>query len=310
MIHTILGAGGFAGNALAHELIKHNITVRLVSRGTHEIRGTESIKGDLLSARETAEAVRGSDIVYLCVGLPYDSRVWQEMWPRVMQNTIDACKQAQAKLIFLDVVYMYGKVTGKMTEETPYKPCSKKGEIRANVATMLENEMRKGTLQALIARSADVYGPFAGSTSIPHVLVFDKLLLGKRAQWLVDAHKSHSYTYTSDCAKGMWMLSSQADAFNQVWHLPTSNPAPDGEAFIALAAKELGVSPEYSILKKPMVRFAGIFARKFRESYEMLYQSEFEYSFDSTKFEKRFGYSPKPYAEGIRETIQFLKTNY
>jgi len=37
MIHTILGAGGFAGNALAHELIKQNITVRLVSRSIHEI---------------------------------------------------------------------------------------------------------------------------------------------------------------------------------------------------------------------------------------------------------------------------------
>jgi len=38
MIHTILGAGGFAGNALAHELIKQNVTVRLVSRNAHEIQ--------------------------------------------------------------------------------------------------------------------------------------------------------------------------------------------------------------------------------------------------------------------------------
>ena len=44
-------------------------------------------------------------------------------------------------------------------------------------------------------------------------------------------------------AKGMWMLSTQADAFNQVWHLPTSNPAPDGKTFIEIAAKKLGVSP-------------------------------------------------------------------
>jgi len=84
MIHTILGAGGFAGNGLAHELIKQNVTVRLVSRSAHEIQGTESVKGDLLSVSETTEAVRGSDVVYLCAGLPYDSRVWQEMWPRVM----------------------------------------------------------------------------------------------------------------------------------------------------------------------------------------------------------------------------------
>jgi hypothetical protein len=41
----------------------------------------------------------------------------------------------------------------------------------------------------------------------------------------------------------MWMLSTQADAFNQVWHLPTSNPAPDGKTFIEIAAKKLGVSP-------------------------------------------------------------------
>ena len=309
MIHTILGAGGFAGNALANELIKQNISVRLVSRSLHEIYGTTTVKANLLSQQETIEAVYGSAVVYLCVGFPYDSRVWKEMWPLVMQNTIEACKRAQAKLIFLDVVYMYGKVAGKMTEETPYNPCSKKGEIRANVAMMLENEMRKGTLQALIARSADVYGPYAGSTSLPHVLVFDRLLQGKRAQWLVDAHIPHSYTYTSDCAKGMWMLSNQADAYNQVWHLPTSRPALDGKTFIALASKELGVSPDYSILKKPMVRLAGLFARKFQETYEMLYQSEFEYYFDSTKFEKHFGYSPKSYVEGISNTIQFLKNN-
>jgi hypothetical protein len=49
----------------------------------------------------------------------------------------------------------------ELINQTPYKPCSKKGEIRANVAKMLDNEMRQGTLQAIIARSADVYGPYA-----------------------------------------------------------------------------------------------------------------------------------------------------
>ena len=153
---------------------------------------------------------------------------------------------------------------------------------------MLENEMRRGSLQALIARSADVYGPYAGSTSIPHVLVFDNLLQGKRAQWLVDAHKPHSYTYTTDCAQGMWMLANRAEAFNQVWHLPTNNPGLDGDTFIGLAAKECGVPPKYTVLNKPMVRIGGIFDRKYLEAYEMLYQSEVEYTFDSTKFDKNF----------------------
>jgi hypothetical protein len=94
-------------------------------------------------------------VVNLLVGLKYDVKVWRELWPRVIYNSIEACKRAKAKLIFFDNVYMYGKVTGRMTEETPFNPCSKKGEIRAQIATTLLNEFKTGNLQGLIVRSAD-----------------------------------------------------------------------------------------------------------------------------------------------------------
>ena len=48
-------------------------------------------------------------MVFLLVGLKYDHKVWAELWPRIMANTIEACKPANAKLIFFDNVYMYGK---------------------------------------------------------------------------------------------------------------------------------------------------------------------------------------------------------
>jgi hypothetical protein len=34
------------------------------------------------------------------------------------------------------------------------------------------------------------------------------------------------------------------------WHLPTFNPAIDGETFIELVAKEVGVILDYTVLKK------------------------------------------------------------
>jgi hypothetical protein len=71
--------------------------------------------------------------VHLVVGLKYEVGVWREMWPRIIANTIEACKRAQAKLLFFDNVYMYGRASGPMTEETRYAPCSKKGEIRARL---------------------------------------------------------------------------------------------------------------------------------------------------------------------------------
>jgi hypothetical protein len=54
------------------------------------------------------------------------------------------------------------------------------------------------------------------------------------------------------------------------------------------------------VLSKPLLRVAGWFDPRVRESYEMLYQSESPYVFDSTKFAGEFGFAGTPYAEGIR----------
>ena len=241
MRHTILGAGGSVGNSLTYELLRSNEAVRLVSRSNFSIQGTESYKADIISYQETLNSIKESDIVYLCIGLPYDSKIWAEMWPKIMQNSIDACKSVNAKLIFFDNVYMYGKVDGKMIETTPYNPSSRKGEIRATIATILENEIKNNNINAIIARAADLYGPYATKTSLPYILAIDKLIKGKKAQWMIDVNKLHSYTYTIDSAKGIVLLSKRDDCYNQIWHLPTYNPAIDGKTFIELVAKELGV---------------------------------------------------------------------
>ena len=112
---------------------------------------------------QTIHAVAGSSVVYLLVGVKYDHEVWRKVWPRVMSNTIEACKRVGVKLVFFDNVYMYGRVTGPMTEETAFNPCSLKGEIRAKLATTLMDEWKAGALSCLIGRSADFYGPRAGN---------------------------------------------------------------------------------------------------------------------------------------------------
>ena len=307
MKHTILGAGGSIGNALTYELLKSNNDIRLVSRSGFSIPGTESIKADITSYQETLDSVKNSDVVYLCAGLKYDIKVWQNLWPKIIQNAIDACKSVNAKLVFFDNVYMYGRVTGKMTETTPYNPCSKKGEIRAKIATQLENEFKQNNLDVIIARSADLYGPYSLQNSVPNFLVIDKLINGKSAQWLVDANKLHSLSYTIDCGKGLASLSNVNECYNQIWHMPTYNPSINGKTFIELAAKELGVAPKYTVLKKWMLLMVGLINKTVAESYEMLYQSDSDYYFDSTKFNNFFNYKPMTYEEGIRETIKFLK---
>src|SRR5215475_8034165 len=305
-VTTILGAGGAISNELAKLLAARHTPFRLVGRNPNPLPGSEICKADLADREQTIRAVTGSSAVFLLAGLKYDLTVWQDLWPRIMANVIEACKRAGARLIFFDNVYMYGKVDGPMTENTRYAPSSKKGEVRAKIATALMDEVKAGGLSAMIARSADFYGPGA-QNGVPNLLVLEPLSKGSRASWLVNASVPHSLTFTPDAAYGVVMLAERNAAWNQVWHLPTAPDPPTGKEFIAMAAKAFGVAPKYRVLSRPMLRVAGWINPLVRESYEMLYQSDSAYLFDSTKFAQEFGFAGTPYAEGVRIAVDSYK---
>ena len=157
--YTIIGSGGAIGAPLAQLLLDQQQPVRLLSRSGKTMPGAESRQTDVFNLTDLTEAVRGSRVAFLLVGLDYKAKLWQEKWPIVMQNVIKACSETKVPLIFFDNVYMYGPVDGKMTEETPFRPSSKKGAVRAQIANMLLDAVERGEITASIARSADFYGP-------------------------------------------------------------------------------------------------------------------------------------------------------
>jgi nucleoside-diphosphate-sugar epimerase len=263
---------------------------------------------DITDESQALEAIKGSSVVYCCIGLKYRYAIWRHDWPAIMNNLIAACRQTKARIIFFDNVYMYGKVDGLMTEETPYDPCSRKGDLRARLATQLMSEVRKGNITASIARAADFYGPGADRTSVLNLLVFQRLHKGQKAQWLVNPHARHSFTYTEDAVRALHLLGSDENSWNQAWHLPTSSSPLTGAGYIDAAAAALGKTPVSMVLPKWMIRAGGLFDRTTAELYEMLYQYEYDYLFDSSKFEKAYNFQPVSYAEGIKATAnEYLK---
>jgi nucleoside-diphosphate-sugar epimerase len=228
-----------------------------------------------------------------------------------MRNVIAACREKRARLIFLDNVYLYGRVDGPMTETTPVRPSSVKGEIRATLASTLMTEVAAGRVAGMIARAADFYGPRAERSSIPYLLVFRRLAAGKPAMVLARADTRHSYTYTMDIARALLLLAQAEDAWNQVWHLPTAAPALTGRQFVEAAAAALDVRPRLSVAPPWLLTGAGIASTQLREVAEMLYQNTADYLFDSSKFEHRFRFTPTSYEEGIQatagETLRLLR---
>ncbi len=303
--HTILGASGTISRELIPVLQSNNRQIRLVSRDPKPVTGAEVFQADMLNREQVFQAVKDSDVVYLLIGLEYNRKIWKANWPVIIQHTIDACKSAGARLIFFDNVYMYGKVNGPMTESTPFRPTSVKGFIRAELDEMLIREMNAGSLKTIIAKAADFYGPRATKTSVVGILVFDKMKKGKTSQWLSNAGQPHSYTYTPDAAKALYMLAMDESAYGQTWHLPTAKPALTGREFVALAAKYMKVSDKVRVLPSWLVRFIGWFDPIMKELGEMLYQTEYPYIFDSSKFEKAYPFKPTGYEEGIRQTAEW-----
>ena len=299
-VHTILGAGGVIGSELC-SILDARRRVRVVSRNPPSVNGAERIAADVSDLDQTVRAVAGSSVVYLVVGLKYDVDVWRELWPKIMRNAIEGCKRADASLVFFDNVYMYGRVTGPMTETTPFNPCSRKGEIRARVATALIDEMNAGRIRALIARAADFYGP-AARTSVANILVFDPLAKGAKASWLVDDRVAHSFTFTPDAAASVAMLAESDAAWQQTWHLPTAPKPPTGRELVRMVANEFKVERRLRVLGRGMLGVAGLFNGDVRELREVLYQYDAPYVFDSTKFVSAFGVEPTSYAAGVRQT--------
>lgn len=305
-LHTILGAGGVIARELSLQLASDGRRIRQVGRHPAAVQPGDELKAvDLLDARATTDAVAGSEVVYLVAGLPYSAKVWQAQWPRVMQNTLDACRRHGARLVFFDNVYAYGRVEGGMTEATPFNPCSRKGEVRAAIATTLLGAMHRGELQALIARSADFYGPGARLSLLESVF-FARLRAGKAPQWLGNPDLTHSFTFTPDAGRALALLGQAPEAFGQTWHLPTAQTldgAPVTGRALARAACALAGQPERLQVAPPWLLHAmGWFVPVLRENREMMYQYQHDYRFHSGKIEQAFGLRPTQYGDGLAKT--------
>jgi len=304
-MQTVLGSGGVIGKELSTHLPRLTSQIRQVSRNPQRVNAADELmKADLLNYSEVEKAVAGSAVVYLVAGLKYDAKLWQQQWPIVMKNAIDACKKHNSKLVFFDNVYAYGQVNGIMTEETPFNPTSKKGEVRAKIATHLLDEIKAGNLKGMIIRAADFYGPGA-TLSLIHSMVTERLKAGKGAQWIGDKKRVHTFTYTPDAGKTVALLGNAEEAYNQTWHALTSAEKMTGEELIRMAYEIMNM-PNKGVqgMSKTGVRLLGLFIPVLREFVEMMYQFENDYIFDSSKAQKFLNENPTSYQVGIRATME------
>ena len=121
-LHVVVGASGATGRVIVRELVGRGKRVRAVNRsGRAPVpEGGEALAADATDPPSMREACRGAAVVYHCATPPF--RRWVELFPPMMEAVIEGAASANAKLVFADDTWMYGKVAGPMTEDLPYGP--------------------------------------------------------------------------------------------------------------------------------------------------------------------------------------------
>lgn len=305
-MQTILGAGGGAGTEITRELSNYTKDIRVVSRNPKNVNvGDQLMKADLTDPKQLDEAVKGSEVSYVTIAFEYNIKVWQKQWPIFMKNLIDSCSRHNSKIVFIDNVYMYDpKYLSDMTEETPINPISQKGKVRAEVAMMLMDAIEKNKVEAIIARAPDFYGPGV-TTSMLYQTVYANLLKDKEPQWLGKLDVIHSFIYSKDIGRAVTLLGNTPNAYNQVWHLPTTEQKLTNRQWIDLIMKAMNKKKKIQTMPDWLINLSGFFVPILKELKDVGYQFNQEYFFNSSKFNKRFNFTPISPEVGINEVVKF-----
>lgn len=307
-MQTILGAGGSIGTELAKELINYTKDIRLVSRNPKKVNSTDTLfSADLTNGAQIEQAIKGSEVCYVTVGFEYKLSVWKKHWVPFIQHVITACEKHHCRLVFFDNMYALNENSlNPILESAPLNPSSHKGQVRAEVNRALMKAIDEKKVDIIIARAPDFFGATKIQNSLLMNLIYNNFKKNKSAQWFCNANMPHSMGYTPELAKGTALLGNTIDAYHQIWNLPVCSKAPTGNEWAALFANAMQVKNKMTVLPAWILKIAGLFVPVLGEMYEMKYQYDRPYIFDSSKYNKRFSYTPISNEEAIKDLLNKL----
>lgn len=286
-LHVVIGAGQI-GSRLAEVLAARGLHVRLARRGSSStvIPGVDRFSGDITDRAFADRLCAGAAVIYNCSNPPYHR--WPELLPPLFDAAQAAATRNDARLVVLDNLYMYGAVDGPMREQTPLRPTSKKGALRARVAGRLFEAVERGELRATAGRASDFFGPGIVNAAVFSPRGVERLLDGKPLEMIGDPDMPHAYSFREDVAQGLATLGTDERADGRAWHLPVASQVSTRE----LAERIAGASARMRVMPMWMLRSLGLVVPVLREVAEMAYQWQQPFLVDDSDFRKTFGVEP------------------
>lgn len=308
-LHVVFGTGPL-GRAVMRTLRERGERVRMVNRsGRADVpAGVEVVAVDVAGDAEgTRRACRGAAVVYNCANAPYHR--WPELLPGLFGGILDAAATAGARLVVGDNLYMYGDVEGPITADLPYRPTTKKGRIRAELAEAMLAAHREGRVAVALGRASDFIGPFVTDGGMIGRRAIVPAMRGKAASLVGNIDLPHTYTFIEDFGRALVILGERPEAAGRAWIAPNPETVTTRELMTMIFA-ELGRAPRMRTMGRGMLRFAGLFVPEARELVEMMYEFEKPFIVDGSEFERTFGLKATPLHEVVRRTVTWYRERF
>jgi nucleoside-diphosphate-sugar epimerase len=309
-LHVIYGTGAI-GLALCEALQRRGVgAIRLVNRSgrTSAPADVEVVAADVSRPDLAIAAGRGAAVVYQVLNPPYPQ--WAELFPGLQAGVLAAAESADARMVSMENVYMYGRAAGApLTEDRPNLAHTKKGQLRARMADELLAAHRAGRVRVAIGRASDYFGPRGGAQSNLGDRVFGPALAGKTASLLGDPDQPHTYTYIPDIGEGLAVLGTHPDAPGEIWHLPNDPDTRTTRQLVDVVYRLAG-QPKTRVraLPAPLLTAVGLVNPTVREMGEMRYLFQEPFVVDSSKIRDRLGVRATPIEEALARTLESYRT--
>jgi hypothetical protein len=293
--------------------------VRLVSRSGsgQAVRAGEGgsagsitpVAADVTDAARLAEIAGGAAAIVNALN-PAQYWKWDELWPPMASAILSASEQSGAGLVTVNNLYLYGRVDGPITEDSPIAPVGHKGEVRAQMWRDALARHEAGRIRATELRASDYVGPGMGAQSLLNSFVVKPALRG-RAGWLVmgDPDAVHTWTAGVDVARLAARLATEAQdssAWGRPWHVPSAAPrsmaqvAGDTAALVGTTARRPHRVP------RVLVDSVALVYPLLRELKETRHEFEHPWVLDSSRAQEAFGLQPTPWDVTLKETVAYL----
>ena len=320
---VVTGATGHVGNVLVRELLNHGHTIRVVVLpGDDQLPisqlDVEVTQGDITDVTSLEHAFSGADVVFHLAGIVTIMPGMDSLLERVnvggLRNVISSCRTSNVKrLVYTSSIHAiaeppHGTIIDELQPFDPDRVLGDYARSKARATLLLQGEVNKGKLDAVICCPTGIIGPWDYGISNIGQLIID-FASGHLKSYVRGAY---DFVDVRDVAQGLILAAEKGQSGH---HYILSGSQVQVPELMEELASDIGYpAPTYQI-PAGIARTAGILAGVY---YRLLRRRPVftAYSIDvlrsnsqvsSARAQEELGFSARPWRESIRDQVEWFR---